>query len=315
MSKPKDIPSLPARPLELSSNAESVSIQGNFEIKLEEKIDRESLSKSQNDFSILSSLLAGPLESLSSVESLHSTQENTIKLKETFDRESASKSQSDISIISSKRSSIQNEKSKSHGILASTRQASLKETCKINATSFALICIFCATITMIIWYSGWSKNNQRVYESYLDQVKEFDLNSACPAWHFVGDEYCDDEVNIEDCGYDSNDCCKLETDRSQCQNCTCFIPENKQEEMKQDFCNVIVNTTEFKYLVNMDLGDERCDLSLNKAEYFFDLGDCCLVDAPCFNRYSTKTIYNTKFNLQTLGIAPTFFLYLLLTTS
>ena len=84
MSKPKDIPSLPARPLESSSNVESLSIHGNFQIKLEDKIDRESLSKSLNDFSTLSSLPARSLEALSNFESLNSIHDNvSIKLKET----------------------------------------------------------------------------------------------------------------------------------------------------------------------------------------------------------------------------------------
>ena len=77
--------------------------------------------------------------------------------------------------------------------------------------------------------------------------------------------------SIEQCGYDFNDCCQMENDRSLCSNCTCLIPENKFQTIKSEFASQYCKENYMYFL-----GNGNCDLSHNTEEYYFDLGDCCL---------------------------------------
>ena len=40
-----------------------------------------------------------------------------------------------------------------------------------------------------------------------------------PLW--IGDGFCDDANNIEDCNYDGGDCCGISVQKNFCVNCTC----------------------------------------------------------------------------------------------
>ena len=132
---------------------------------------------------------------------------------------------------------------------------------------FSLISMGCAFAVMIIWYTGWqSKNKNSTGDSVNDYTAE--SNFSCQYLELAGDGYCDDEANAPECGYDFNDCCKTASDRSLCQNCTCYISENKIQKYKEDNCQ--------EYINRLHLGDGTCDLNYNKEEYFFDIGDCCL---------------------------------------
>ena len=132
---------------------------------------------------------------------------------------------------------------------------------------FSLISMGCAFAVMIIWYTGWQNKSKN---STGDSVNEYtaESNFSCPYLELAGDGYCDDEANVPECGYDFNDCCETASDRSLCQNCTCYISENKIEKYKEDNCQ--------EYINRLHLGDGTCDLNYNKEEYFFDIGDCCL---------------------------------------
>ncbi len=39
---------------------------------------------------------------------------------------------------------------------------------------------------------------------------------------YVGDGYCDDELNNSDCGYDGGDCCLVEINTDYCLVCECL---------------------------------------------------------------------------------------------
>jgi hypothetical protein len=45
--------------------------------------------------------------------------------------------------------------------------------------------------------------------------------SGCPAISWVGDGYCDDETNIEECQFDGGDCCLENVDLMYCTVCVC----------------------------------------------------------------------------------------------
>ena len=38
---------------------------------------------------------------------------------------------------------------------------------------------------------------------------------------WIGDEFCDDANNIEECNYDGGDCCGINVQKNFCVNCTC----------------------------------------------------------------------------------------------
>ena len=45
--------------------------------------------------------------------------------------------------------------------------------------------------------------------------------SACPKENYVGDGYCDDATNIEECFYDGGDCCNKNSEYLFCNECVC----------------------------------------------------------------------------------------------
>ena len=128
------------------------------------------------------------------------------------------------------------------------------------------------TIAFVLVFIFWTNQSNKRLESEFaippPSTLDTEDNNTCPVWSLVGDGYCDGEANVPECGYDFNDCCEIENDRSLCQNCTCYISENKIEKYKEDNCQ--------EYINRLHLGDGTCDLNYNKEEYFFDIGDCCL---------------------------------------
>merc|ERR1711992_375708 len=40
--------------------------------------------------------------------------------------------------------------------------------------------------------------------------------NSCAKPHFIGDGYCDDELNKEECNYDGGDCCGMSLDNNFC---------------------------------------------------------------------------------------------------
>ena len=128
---------------------------------------------------------------------------------------------------------------------------------------FLALTLACALIFILIFV----RSNKEVPTPIFE--KETKLNYSCTVWSLVGDEYCDDEANVPECGYDLKDCCQLQNDRSLCQDCYCHIQEVNQN------CPV-KNIWE-----GSRLGDSFCDLDLNSPEHLFDLGDCCLESLNC----------------------------------
>ena len=50
------------------------------------------------------------------------------------------------------------------------------------------------------------------------------MKLGCVKPHFIGDGYCDDELNKEECNYDDGDCCGVHLDNKFCRECQCLNP-------------------------------------------------------------------------------------------
>ena len=153
--------------------------------------------------------------------------------------------------------------------LSSSEKFQGKMECRLQYIGFSLISMVCAFAVMIIWYTVWSSKNKGPTDEVNGAVNDMiNSNLSCQHWELAGDGYCDDEANVPDCGYDFNDCCETENDRSLCQNCTCYLSQNKTEKYKESNCQDWIDL--------LHLGDGNCDINYNTEEYFFDVGDCCL---------------------------------------
>ena len=157
---------------------------------------------------------------------------------------------------------------------------------------FSKVCyvFFGLTIAFVLVFIFWTNQSNKRLESEFaippPSTLDTEDNNTCPVWSLVGDGYCDGEANVPECGYDFNDCCEIENDRSLCQNCTCYISENKIEKYKEDNCQDY-------YYGALNLGDGMCNVNRNTEEYFFDIGDCCLDSS---SEYSCKQTYNERTN-------------------
>ena len=78
----------------------------------------------------------------------------------------------------------------------------------------------------------------------------------------IGDGYCNDEVNILDCGFDGGDCCGSCIITDFCTNCSCIggVTGN-------DVLNARVDAL---------VGDGFCHDMMNNPGCNYDHGDCCL---------------------------------------
>ena len=130
----------------------------------------------------------------------------------------------------------------------------------------------CALVFIAFWSNQSDEETQ--FSKTPPSTKD---NNTCPVLSLVGDGYCDDEANVPYCGYDLEDCCQVENDRSLCQNCSCILSDNERQAIEEENCK--------KY--NFDHGDGYCDSEYNNAENFFDVGDCCLPiqDLACAQEY------------------------------
>merc|ERR1711962_288402 len=87
-------------------------------------------------------------------------------------------------------------------------------------------------------------------------------NCAAPNW--FGDNYCDDENNNFECGYDGGDCCGDDVNTTYCSECECL--EFQETTQAPDGSNCQIPHW---------FGDNYCDDENNNPECDFDGGDCC----------------------------------------
>ena len=126
------------------------------------------------------------------------------------------------------------------------------------------------TIGVVFW--GIQSQNSNP-DFVIPETKVDTLNNTCPVWSLVGDNYCDDQAIKPECGYDFNDCCQMENDRSLCQHCFCYLSDDAKESLLEQH----VNECEFWPYS----GNGICDLKNNDVDHFFDVGDCCQENPIC----------------------------------
>ena len=56
---------------------------------------------------------------------------------------------------------------------------------------------------------------------FLEQCESKTNNSPCQGGNYVGDGYCDDDFNNEQCNWDGGDCCGDNVNRQWCRYCNC----------------------------------------------------------------------------------------------
>ena len=122
--------------------------------------------------------------------------------------------------------------------------------------------------------------------------------------NLLGDGYCDDQANTEQCFYDFGDCCDYtdyQTSRSLCTECFCYadnlqIPSlaSKLSQLVSQCEDIIIEVSQW-----VGLGDGQCDSGMNNIDFFFDAGDCCYDS----NEDSANQCYqsNAFCNQNTLG--------------
>ena len=76
----------------------------------------------------------------------------------------------------------------------------------------------------------------------------------------IGNGYCNDETNNQDCGFDGGDCCGSCVMTNLCTNCSCLENATGGD------------------LPNPLLGDGYCNDETNIADCNYDGGDCCLTN-------------------------------------
>ena len=163
--------------------------------------------------------------------------------------------------------------------------------CKVQYAMYTLLSIIAAFIVLIIWYTSWlEKQSMTIGIGYEEpDIKASSNNSVCPFWDITGDGFCDDEANIPECGYDFKDCCRMENDRTICEDCFCFVPEDSKRSIKEEHLELC------QLYHQHHLGDGSCDLNQNNEDHFFDFGDCCLEDISCRVKFFNDSDYVDKY--------------------
>ena len=104
----------------------------------------------------------------------------------------------------------------------------------------------------------------------------------------VGNGFCNDETNNEDCNYDGGDCCVVNTNTNSCSECECHIIETcaagYHPLVRNGFCNAETNIAKCDFdggdcCPNPDMvGNAICNDETNNLGCDYDGGDCCLMN-------------------------------------
>ena len=92
---------------------------------------------------------------------------------------------------------------------------------------FCLVCLLTAIFVFILYHFHLRPESKIVdLISQKNGTRSEDKMStidSCAAAQFLGDGYCDDDFNIEECNFDFGDCCNPQADRSICSDCICYL--------------------------------------------------------------------------------------------
>ena len=104
------------------------------------------------------------------------------------------------------------------------------------------------------------------------------VNGTCPdhVINLLGDGYCDDAANIEECWYDKDDCCIFGQPDTFLLCSECFCQVNITQKVQEMDCNQMIVDWYSVWNDDSDIGNGVCDADLNRVQYFFDAGDCCI---------------------------------------
>ena len=186
--------------------------------------------------------------------------------------------------------SLKSMESENNNIIQNLRVPKRKKICQpIEYILVSLVSSICAATVVFVWYHSRNDEKPQLFVGRdLDQPMQELSNYSCPFWHITGDEYCDDEANIEQCGYDFKDCCTMQNDRTLCQDCFCHLPQQDKIKIEEKF-------KKCDHPVRDHWGNGYCDLNHNNAENFFDVGDCCLENLQCRLKFENFTNFIPRF--------------------
>ncbi|CAM9830217.1 unnamed protein product, partial [Ectocarpus sp. 12 AP-2014] len=111
-----------------------------------------------------------------------------------------------------------------------------------------------------------------------------DMFENCTNPKGIGNGWCDEGNNIEECAYDGGDCCLCtcendEDDDYRCTNFSCIDPNAacvNDDDVTVDMFETCGNPS--------GLGDGWCDSTNNNADCGYDGGDCC--SCTCDNTWA-----------------------------
>ena len=140
---------------------------------------------------------------------------------------------------------------------------------------FVLFCLFCLEFSSTTGkFSSASSVGLKSLFSLVLSMHHFFFDCNQPT--LIADEYCNDKVNILDCGYDGGDCCGLCLNTDLCTNCSCLG-------------NITGNGSS-----NALVGDGPCNDETNTQKCNYDGGDCCgssIITDLCTNCSCIKDIF------------------------
>merc|ERR1712072_380311 len=90
--------------------------------------------------------------------------------------------------------------------------------------------------------------------------------SPCGSPQWFGDNFCDDDNNNEECGWDGGDCCGDDIQTDYCNDCDCLDP-NAPEECKNALSNKqCTKKAKNKKFCKKNGGKKNCALTCEKCK-------------------------------------------------
>lgn len=109
------------------------------------------------------------------------------------------------------------------------------------------------------------------YDEY-EVLKSKSISNKCALFaHAIGDGFCHDETNTEECDFDGGDCCHRITLINACKDCQCLQPNKSYSiSYKKAQCPSSMQGL---------LKNGKCDQASNIAKCGYDAGECCGLEA------------------------------------